>query len=159
LILIALKREGMKAVKEIRKGRFFLFLAAVAFVVAGLLLPRFAPLKSDMAGGIRNERTPPETAEATESARGASFREGVVTAGGIGKISSKSAVSRASARRAALSDARRNLLAEAKRVMEGITGNQKISGHVGYHWIVSEGRDGYLYRVTLAARLADIRVD
>jgi hypothetical protein len=34
-----------------------------------------------------------------------------------------------------------------------------ISGYVGHHWIVSERRDGFLYKVTLAARLSDLRVD
>jgi hypothetical protein len=83
----------------------------------------------------------------------------VVTATGIGKIASRSAVSRELARRAALTDARRNLLIEARKIRGGNQRDPNISGHVGYHWIVSERKDSAIYRVTLAARLADLRVD
>jgi hypothetical protein len=83
----------------------------------------------------------------------------VVTATGSGKISSQGAVSLGLARRAALSDARRNLLIEARKIRGGVQGKPDISGYVGHHWIVSERTEGAFYRVTLAARLSNIRVD
>lgn len=145
--------------KRVAKDRFFLCFIVLALLAAGLFLPSFTPFQRNVARGIRSGPTLLVAAEAAEEDGEASFHGDVVTAGGIGKISSKSAVSRELARRAALLDARRNLLIEARRIREGVTGRKSVSGHVGYHWMVSERRDGYLYKVTLAARLADIRVD
>jgi hypothetical protein len=130
------------------KNRIFFCFITIALVTCGLLLSGFPSFSCLDAGE-----------QAAADSDGASFHEGVVTVAGVGKISSKSAVSRASARRVALTDARRNLLIEALRIREGITGKPNVSGHVGYHWIVSERREGYLYRVVLAARLSDIRVE
>ena len=151
--------DVIKTMKGIRVRRFFLSIAMVMIVVAGLFLSRFLSPQIDMGVGDRHERMPLASAETVEDTGGASFNDGVVAAWGVRRISSKSAVSRELVRRAALSDARRNLLTEARRIKEGITRKASISGHVGYHWIVSERRDGYLYRVMIAARLADIRVD
>jgi hypothetical protein len=83
----------------------------------------------------------------------------VVTATGIGKVASSSAAARELARRAALTDARRNLLIEARKIRGGSQRDLNISGHVGNHWIVSERNDSTIYRVTLAARLKDLRID
>jgi hypothetical protein len=136
-------------------NRIFFCLVTITLVTCGLLLSGFPSFPGFDAG----EREAAKTADAATNSDGASFRDGVVTAAGVGKISSKIAASRELARRAALTDARRNLLIEALRIRDGITGKPSVSGHVGYHWIVSERREGYLYRVVLAARLVDIRVE
>jgi hypothetical protein len=83
----------------------------------------------------------------------------IVTAHGIGKIAAQNAVSRGKARRAALTDARRNLLLEAKRIRTGDRSETGVSGYVKSHWIVAEKRDGSFYRVTLAANLDYLFVD
>jgi hypothetical protein len=122
--------------KKISGGRIFFCLFAIAFIAGVLLLPR---LTSSQGGEYRGQD--------------------VVTATGSGKISSQGTVSLGLARRAALSDARRNLLIEARRIREGVQGKPDISGYVGHHWIVSERTEGSFYRVTLAASLSSIRVD
>jgi hypothetical protein len=135
-------------------------LVAMALIANGLSQIRFTSLQVGVDTGVRQAQAMSSTSEAAENSGRAYLGENdVVTATGIGKIASLRAASRMSARRAALSDARRNLLIEARRIREGIQGKSNISGHVDHHWIVSERREGNLYKVTLAARLSDLRVD
>jgi hypothetical protein len=61
------------------------------------------------------------------------------------------------ARRAALIDARRNLLAEAKRIAGG-SGKGNISGHIGPHRIISEKIEGNMYKMEIAALLDDVKI-
>jgi hypothetical protein len=145
--------------KRMSRGRIFFYLVAMTLITGGLLPHRFMSSQGGADAGAGPPQALLSAAEAAENPDGAYRGEDMVTATGIGKIASQRAISRALARRAALSDARRNLLIEARRIREGVQGKPNVSGYVGRHWIVSERREGFLYKVTLAARLSDLHVD
>jgi hypothetical protein len=74
-----------------------------------------------------------------------------ILAVGIGRIEPDTAQGRLLARRAALADARRNLLAlrEDFNGRSASSRSRSISGSIGRHGISSEGVDGNLYKLEL----------
>jgi hypothetical protein len=146
--------------KRMGGNRIFHCLVVTALIVGGLLPLCPEMFKGGADGGVRPALAALSVAEAAKNSDGERLdNDDVVTATGIGKIISPRTISSKLARRAALSDARRNLLIEARRIREGVQGKPSVSGYVGPHWIVSERREGFIYRITLAARLSDLHVD
>ncbi|MDR3280981.1 MAG: hypothetical protein LBT23_10745 [Synergistaceae bacterium] len=81
----------------------------------------------------------------------------VITASGVGRITEDNQYGRIMARRAALTDARRNLLIEAQKLLGTYDGkNKNVSGRVGPHSITSEKIEGAYYKVEISALMQDI---
>jgi hypothetical protein len=82
----------------------------------------------------------------------------IITAAGTGRIMENTKFGRMMARRAALSDARRNILLETRKINGGV-GKGEVSGYVGPHSILSERTEGNIFRVEISAWLENIHVD
>ena len=80
-----------------------------------------------------------------------------IVAAGVGRIEPNTAQGRLLARRAALADARRNLLA-LRKDFEGESApsaSRSISGSIGRHGVSSEGVEGNLYKLELEMSFED----
>jgi len=119
-------------------------------LIIGLAFAFYGRLAADERGSVRYEAVETEGLAQAQTDK-------IVTAAGVGKITENTQFGRMMARRAALTDARRNMLTEARKIKGGVGGN--VSGYVGSHSIISERIDGNLYKVEIEALLENLHVN
>ena len=129
-----------------RGKRFFVTFFMVFYV---LLTPVFSggepigPVKSLMAMTQNSGRAYP--------------KENRAVASGVGRIREDTAQARLLARRAALLDARRNLLALRRKLFDGpYSAPAGLSGYVGAHKIYGERTEGSLYFLEVEVPLDEL---
>ena len=83
-------------------------------------------------------------------------KENIAVASGVGWIREDTAQERLLARRAALLDARRNLLALRRKLLAGSRAKPELSGHVTAHRIFGERIKGNLYFLEVEVPLDEL---
>jgi hypothetical protein len=129
------------------RGKIFFVTLFMGFYV--LLTPA-------LSGGEQAEPDVKNLRAMTRDSGVAYPKENLAVASGVGWIKEDTAQGRLLARRAALLDARRNLLALRRKLLDKSRYSKGVSGHVAAHQIRGERIDGDLYFVEVETFLDEL---